>query len=264
MMESKHKFSLLGLFNVIIAIIMLAPLILIILTSFTPTMYYQVPTTEWSLKWYAEILNQSAFIKAFFLSGTLAILAALVSMVVGFLASYAIIRFDFPGKSLLDSFFTLPITIPAVVIGISLLQYFARNGLYNTFFGLLMTHSVVVLPYIIKNCCNSLRTVSRDMELAAMNVGATWYQAFWHVTAPLVKTGLMSGFLFAFLVSFSEVTVTLFITGPSYQTLPIRLFNFMIDINTPLVASISSMLIIISVILMLVLERLIGLKNIVG
>jgi len=253
----------LKVFNILVSIFMIAPLLLIVLTSFTPKEFFEVPTFEWSLRWYRTLMRTTGFHMGFYLSCMLAALAAFISMTLGFFAAFAIVRYDFKGKALAETLFMSPLTIPNVALGIALLQFFVRFNLFNTFLGLLMAHVVVTVPYIIKTTGVSLRAVNKDMELAAMNLGATWGQTFWHITVPLIRPGLISGFIFAFLISFGEVAMTLFIIGPSYQTLPVRIFNFMFDINTPLIAAVSALLILFSVVLMLVLDWLFGLKNLI-
>jgi putative spermidine/putrescine transport system permease protein len=243
---------------------MLAPLVVVILTSFTPTMFYQIPTLHWSLRWYRAIFISTGYVKGFFLSCELAVFGAAISLVIGFLTSFVIVRYDFKGKNVVDSLFMLPIAVPSVVLGLALLQFFVRFNLMDTFFSLLIAHVVVTVPYLIRTASASLRAVSRDMELAAMNLGGTWWQSFWYVTMPMVKSGLISGYIFAFLVSFGEVAMTLFIVGSNYQTLPVRMFNFMTDINTPVIAAISALLIFISVAMMLILDRFFGLKNVMS
>jgi len=254
----------LHVFNIVVTFFMIAPLLLIILTSFTPEAYNTLPTSVWSLRWYQAIAKSPGFINGFILSLVLAAVAGAVSLVIGFLAAFVMVRYDFKGKALADAFFMAPLAVPSVALGIALLQLFVRINLFNTFFGLLAAHVVITVPYLIKTAGVSLRAVSKDMELAAMNLGATWFQSFIHITMPLIKQGLISGYIFAFLVSFGEVAVTLFIIGPSYQTLPVRIFSYLIDQSTPLIASISTLLILFSVVLMVILDRLFGLKNIIN
>jgi len=260
--ENKTNTSL-KVFNIIVTIFMIAPLVLVILTSFTPKEFYTIPVLEWSLRWYKTAMRSAGFIRGFFLSCTLAVVAGFISLIIGFLSAFAIVRYDFKGKTLADLLFMSPLSVPGVALGIALLQYFVKFNLFNTFFGLLMAHTVITVPYIIKTAGVSLRAVSKDMELAAMNLGATWGQTFWYITMPLIRPGLISGYIFAFLISFGEVAVTLFIIGPSYQTLPVRIFNYMFDINTPVIAAISTLLILFSIVLMIVLDRIFGLKNLI-
>ena len=265
MIVQKDKINTpLKVFNIIVAIIMIAPLFLVVLTSFTPKEFYEIPVFEWSLRWYKTLMRSTGFIRGFSLSFVLALVAGFFSLLIGFFSAFAMVRYDFKGKTLADALFMSPLTVPAVCLGIALLQFFIKFNIFNTFFGLLMGHIVITVPYIIKTAGVSLRAVSKDMELAAMNLGATWGQSFLYITMPLIRPGLISGYIFAFLISFGEVALTLFIIGPSYQTLPVRIFNYMFDINTPVIAAISTLLILFSIVLMVVLDKLFGLKNLLN
>ena len=122
-------------------------------------------------------------------------------------------------------------------------------------------HAVVTLPYTMRTLSAAIRAVPYDLELAAMNLGAGWARTFWRVTLPLTNRGLIASLVFAFIISFDEVTVTLFIAGPTYQTLPVRMYNYLSDQVDPTVAAISTLLMLLSLVVILVLERVVGLRN---
>src|SRR5690606_10033795 len=119
---------------------------------------------------------------------------------------------------------------------------------------------IVVIPFAMRAINAALREVPRELEWAAMNLGASRLRALWRVTLPISLRGVAAGFIFAFIMSFDEVTVTIFMTGPAYQTLPMRIYNYLSDQVDPTVAAVSSLLIVMSVILILVLDRMGGLK----
>lgn len=243
-----------------IAAFMLAPLVLIVWMSFTPDEFFTLPTDDFTLRWYRQIFEHPGFVNAFFLSLRLAVLSALLATALSFLASYAIVRFEFPGRGALDALFMSPLVIPAVVFGIAMLQFLNRLGFYNTFASLVATHVIVILPFAIRAINAALREVPRELEWAAMNLGASRLRALWRVTLPISLRGVAAGFIFAFIMSFDEVTVTIFMTGPAYQTLPIRIYNYLSDQVDPTVAAVSSLLILMSLALILILDRIGGLK----
>lgn len=263
MTNGKGNGRVLTTFNVLVTVFMLSPMVLVMLTSFTSSAFYEIPTTHWSLKWYRAI-GGVGFINGFLISLGLALLAALISLVLGFLAAFVMTRYVFKGKAVADALFMAPIVVPAVALGVALLQFFVNVGWYNTFYALLVAHVVITGPYIIRTAAVSLAAVSRDMELAAMDLGANSRQSFLRVTMPLIKSGLISGYIFAFLISFGEVAMTIFIIGSRYTTLPVQMFNYMLDVNTPVIAAMSTMLILFSVALMVVLDRLFGLRTIIS
>ncbi len=263
MSNGKGKGIFLRSFNVVVTVFMLAPMVLVMLTSFTPSAFYEIPTRHWSLTWYREITDVG-FLNGLGVSVGLALLAALISLILGFLAAFVMTRYVFRGKAVADAIFMAPIIVPAVALGVALLQFFVNVRIYNTFYALVAAHVVITVPYIIRTAAVSLSAVSREMELAAMDLGATSRQSFVHVTMPLIKSGLISGYIFAFLISFGEVAMTIFIIGSKYTTLPVEMFNYMLQVNTPVIAAMSTMLIVFSVVLMIVLDRLFGLRTIIS
>ena len=247
--------------NGLMVAFMLAPLALIVWMSFTPDAFFSLPVQTFSLRWYQEIFAYPGFVNAFLLSLELGLVAGAVATLLGFLAAYALVRFRFPGRAALDAFFMSPLLIPAVVFGIAMLQFVNRLGLYNAFAGLVATHVVVVVPYTVRVIGTALRAVPEEVEWAAMNLGARRGTMLWRITLPLVRRGILAAFLFAFILSFDEVTVTLFMTGPAYQTLPIRIYNYLTDQVDPTVAAISTLLLVMSGVLILALDRIVGLDT---
>jgi putative spermidine/putrescine transport system permease protein len=251
----------LAILNVLMMVFMLAPLVLVVWMSFTPDEFFALPLTTFSLRWYREAFAYPGFVSAFVLSALLALAAATVAVALGFLAAYALVRFRFPGRAALDAFFVSPLLVPAVVLGIALLQFVNRLGLYNTFAGLLAAHVVVVVPYTVRVIATALRSVPEDVEWAAMNLGARRGTMLRRITLPLARRGSLAAFLFAFILSFDEVTVTIFMTGPAYQTLPIRVYNYLTDQVDPTVAAVSTLLIALSAVLVIALDRIVGLEH---
>ncbi|MGE0314056.1 MAG: ABC transporter permease [Lautropia sp.] len=253
--------TLLRVHALLLAVFMLAPLVLIVWMSFTPDEFFKLPTDEFTLRWYRQIFAHPGFVDAFFLSLRLAVVSGLVASVLAFFAAYAIVRFDFPGRGALDALFMSPMIVPAVVFGIAVLQFLNRFGLYNTFASLVAAHVIVVVPFALRAVNAALREVPQELEWAAMNLGASRLRALRSVTLPIALKGVAAGFVFAFIMSFDEVTVTIFMTGPAYQTLPLRIYNYLSDQVDPTVAAVSSLLILLSLVVILVLDRVGGLKT---
>lgn len=251
---------MLRIFNWLMAAVMLAPLVLIVWMSFTPAAFFRLPFGEFSLRWYREAFNYPGFLNSFLLSARLAGVSAGLATMLAFLAAYGLVRFRFPGKGALDALFMSPLLVPGVVYGIAMLQFVNSLGLYNTFWALALAHVAIVTPYALRTIHAQLRAVPEDLEWAARTLGATRWRTLLRVTLPLCARGVLSGFILAFLISFAEVTVSIFMTGPAYQTLPIRIYNYLTDQIDPTVAAISAMLIGLSLALILVLDRAGGLR----
>jgi putative spermidine/putrescine transport system permease protein len=253
---------ILRIFNWLMLALVLAPIVLIVWMSFTPGVTFRVPLGDFSLRWYREAFHYPGFLDAFFLSARLAAVAGALAVVLSFLAAYALARSNFRGKAALEALFMSPLIVPAVVFGIAMLQFSNRLGFYNSFISLAIAHVAIVTPYAIRTIHSSLRTVPIEMEWAAMNLGARRSTVLVKIMLPLCGRGLLAAFLLCFLISFSEVTVTIFMTGPSYQTLPVRIYNYLTDQVDPTVAAISALLIALSLALALILARLGGFKEI--
>lgn len=243
-------------------VLMLAPIVLVVWMSFTPLAYFVLPITQFSLRWYREALSYPGFVSGFALSAELAALAGSAATICAFLAAYGLARYPLPGKAALLAFFTSPLLVPAVVFGIAMLQFVNRMGLYNRLIGLVLAHVVVVTPYAIRTLHTALGAVPEEMEWAAMALGAPRLRMLLGITVPLCGRGLITAFLFCFLLSFSEVTMTIFMTGPAYQTLPIRIYSYMSDRIDPVVAAVSSLVVFVSLLVVITLTALQGVRRI--
>jgi putative spermidine/putrescine transport system permease protein len=253
---------ILRLFNWTLAAVMLSPLVLIVWMSFTPAAFFRLPFDSFSLRWYREAFNYPGFLNSFVLSVQLALVSGLIATALSFFAAYGLVRYRFRGKAALEALFMSPILVPGVVFGIAMLQFVNDFGFYNTFWALVLAHVSLITPYSLRTIHAQLRAVSEDVEWAAQTLGAGKLRTLWKVTLPLCRRGVLAGFLLAFIISFAEVTVSIFMTGPAYQTLPIRIYNYLTDQIDPTVAAISAMLIALSLLLVFALDRLGGLRTI--
>jgi len=247
--------------NIVMLFLVLAPVVLVVWMSFTPTASFILPFSEFSLRWYREALSYPGFIDAFTLSAELAMLASLITVTATFLAAYGLTRYQSKAGPALLAFFTLPLLVPAVVFGIAMLQFVNKLGLYNAFGGLALAHVILVVPFAVRALSATLRAVPEELEWAAMILGRSRAGMLLRVTVPLCARGLITAFLFCFLLSFSEVTTTLFMTGPSLQTLPVRIYNYMSDRIDPTVAAVSAMVVFISLAFVLILNLLGGFRR---
>ncbi|HYC14189.1 MAG TPA: ABC transporter permease subunit [Stellaceae bacterium] len=247
--------------NFMMLVVVLAPVTVVMWMSLTPTSMFVLPFTQFSLRWYREALSYPGFVDAFVLSAELALLAALITLVLCFLAVYGIARYRPAGAAALRGFFTAPILVSAVVFGIAMLQFVNRIGIYNQFVGLLLAHVVLVVPFAIRSLEATVRAVPEELEWAAMILGRSRLSTILRVTLPLCARGLVTAFLFCFLLSFSEVTTTIFMTGPGLQTLPVRIYTYMSDRIDPTVAAVSALVVLVSIVVLVLLNLLGGLRR---
>ncbi|AUI35174.1 ABC transporter permease [[Bacillus] caldolyticus] len=252
------------LLAIISLIYILIPLVVTIPASLTSANYPSFPPKGFSLQWYTKLLERPEFVEAFWNSVKFAFLASLFSVLLGTLGALAIAKYDIPGKSYLVSLLTAPLTVPQLVLGIALLIYFTPMLLAGTPTGFLIAHIIICVPYVVRFVLTGLSGFDYNLERAAAILGASPVVVFWKVTFPLIRPAVLSGALFSFLTSFDNVTVSLFMVSPEMRTLPLEIFSTMQDAYSPIVASVSSVVILISIVLILILEKIHGVGKLLG
>ena len=249
-------------FHTLFILFILAPLVTVVVVSFTSKGYLSMPTDGLSLRWFKAIFNYPGFIDAFWMSLYLGIGASTIAVALAIPAAVAIGRYRFPGRDGISALFMSPMMIPAVVLGVSFLRFFSQIGLSGTFIGITLAHVVLVMPYALRLVLASITGLPRDAEEAAATLGASRWTVFRRITLPLILPGVAGGWLLAFITSFDEVTMSIFVASPETMTLPVRMYHHIAQTIDPLIASISTVLIVMTVALMVLLDRLYGLDRI--
>ncbi len=249
-------------FHTLFILFILAPLVAVVVVSFTSKGYLSMPTDGLSLRWFKAIFNYPGFIDAFWMSLYLGIGASTIAVALAIPAAVAIGRYRFPGRDGISALFMSPMMIPAVVLGVSFLRFFSQIGLSGTFIGITLAHVVLVMPYALRLVLASITGLPRDAEEAAATLGASRWTVFRRITLPLILPGVAGGWLLAFITSFDEVTMSIFVASPETMTLPVRMYHHIAQTIDPLIASISTVLIVMTVALMVLLDRLYGLDRI--
>ena len=250
------------LFNALFLAFILAPLVVVVAVSFTDRGYISMPFDGASLRWFRAILENEDIVDAFWLSVRLALVAATLGVALAVPAALAIARYRFPGRGALAGFFLSPMMIPAVVLGIAFLRFLSLLGLGGSFWALCATHVIIVVPYALRLALSSAVGLDRDAERAALSCGASRFTAFRRVVLPMIRTGVVGGWVLSFIQSFDELTMTIFVATPGTTTLPVAMYNQIAQTIDPLVASVSTVLIVGTVALMLVLDRMVGLDRV--
>lgn len=248
-------------FNALFVIFMAAPLVVVIGVSFTATGYLQFPPSGLSLRWFWAIQQNQDFVTSFWISLYLGLTAASLSTVLAIPAALALGRYRFPGRDAMVGLFMSPLTVPTIVLGIAFLRFLSQVGLSSTFAGLMLCHTVIITPYVLRLVLSSVAGLDRLTERAAVSLGASAWTTFRRITLPAIMPGVVGGWILAFITSFDELTVTVFIAAPSTTTLPVRLFTHITQTTDPLVASVSTLIILFTVILLLLIERVYGLDR---
>ena len=238
-----------------------APLLIVCVVSFTPLGYISLPTDGISLRWFAAILDNPRFISAFWISLALGLVSSFISTLLAVPAALAVARFRFRGRDVISAFLLSPLMIPHIVLGVSFLRFFSSIGLNGSFAGLVIGHVIVILPFALRLTLAAATGMDPAVERAAVSLGASRLTVFRRVTLPLILPGIVSGWLLAFITSFDELTMSVFIASPSTTTLPVRMFLQIQDTIDPMVAAVSALLIAGTVVVMLALDRLVGLER---
>jgi putative spermidine/putrescine transport system permease protein len=230
---------------------LLAPLAIVVVISFQQSAYATWPPEGLTLRHYAALPEQLGFLgvrEALLVSVELAVATGIVSTVLGALAAFAIVRYDFRYQTALETVLISPLIYPWIVVGLSLLLFFNRLGdalgvtVQLGFFTLLLGHVMFTLPYPIRTVGASLQNYDHSLEEAAQNLGATELESYVRVTLPLVQPGLVSGFVFAFILSFNQYIVSLFLSGPELTTMPLVLFSLFYNTAPATLAAIATLL----------------------
>lgn len=235
---------ILALANALILLFLLAPIVVVVATAFTTSNYPVFPPEGFTLRWFERFMGMSEFTDAIRLSTALALASTAVSTVLGTFAALALVRWRIPGRAAISALMLSPILFPAIVLGLALLVFYHRIGLSGSFVGLVTAHSLLTTPFVIRLVSASLADFDPAVEEAARNLGAGWWRTFLQVTLPLIRPGVLAGALFAFIISFDELVITLFLAGPGLETLPIRIFTYVEYSSDPTISAISTALIV--------------------
>jgi putative spermidine/putrescine transport system permease protein len=246
--------------NGAILFFLLAPLAVIAIFAVNPTPYISFPPVGVTLRWFEKFFTSAEFMNALWLSLEVAAAVLALSMTLGAMCALALARGNLPGARLLTAFFMSPLMLPAMLTGLSLFQLYLLAGIGRPVWGLVLGHTLVAVPYVLRTTLAVLHNFDRRIEEAAAVLGAGPFRVFYEVTLPLIRPGVVAGGIFAFIVSFDQFPISLFLVLPQHETLPVVLFNYMkFDLDGAIAAaSMVSILMALSVVL--VLEKLIGLK----
>lgn len=244
--------KLFQIFNFFIYLFLAAPLVIVILTSFSDSSYLVFPPKGFTLKWYEYVFTDGRYLSPFVNSMFVAVVATFFSLILGTMISISLQRYDFRFKSAIQSLFLSPLIVPTLLLGIALLIFFSQIGIKNPYVRLILAHIVLTIPYIVRTVSAGLTKLAPSVEEAAYVLGASPLKTIMLVTLPLIKPALIAGAFFSFIISFDELVVALFLTGPSMSTLPILIYSDIQFNLNPSISAVSSVLIIATVVLGLI------------
>lgn len=245
---------------VVIAFLML-PIAVVIPVSFTESAVFSFPPEGFSLQWYGRIRNVDGLLGALGLSAQIAAISTAISLLLGTLAAIALIKGRVPGSEAVTALMVSPLMLPGLVLGIAMLQALREVGLRDAWWSLLLAHVVITMPFIMRTVLASLSLFDFAMVDAARTLGCSYGTALWRVLVPNILPGFVSGALFAFIASFDNYPVSMFLVDVRTKTLPIQLLNYLEISPDPTLAAVSTLLILLTILVLFLCDRLVGLRR---
>lgn len=227
------------------------PVLIIVPVSFSAGSFLSFPPPGWSLQWYERLFSRADWLNSAWLSIWIALVVTVLSTILGTAGAYGLVRGKFPGQKLLVAFILSPLIIPGIIVAIAVYFFYARLKLVGSSLAIAVAHTALAVPFVVVNVSASLYGFDRRLEQAASNLGAGALTTFRLVTLPIIRPGIAAGALFAFISSFDELIVALFIAGPTQTTLPLRMWESMRNSIEPTIAAVSVLAVLVSVSLFL-------------
>ena len=219
---------------------LVAPTLVIVPMSFTSSQALTFPPEGFSLRWYEKMVTDPQWSTGFVNSAQVAFLTAILATVLGTLAALGTVRGRFPGRNAVNALLLTPLIVPVIIVAIGMFAIFARWKLSGSLAGLVLAHTALAMPFVVVNVATSLRTIDRNLELAAQSLGANPARTFTRITLPLILPGVLAGGLFAFITSWDEVVVSIFLTSARFRTLPVEMWEQVRQVVDPTVAAVAT------------------------
>ena len=239
---SRAPAAWLGAVSILVLTFLCLPVIIVVVMSFSSAKSLEFPPPGLSLRWYGTFFGDEVWLEAGTNSVLLAGLASTIALLLGTVASYALLRGRFPGRRLIEANFMAPIIIPSIITAVSLFIAFAKTGVRGTFGALVLAHTILVVPYVVLIMRVAIKSFDERIEQVAFTLGASKLRVLWSVVLPNLVPSAVAAWIFAFIISFDEVVVTLFLSG-TYMTIPKRMFNELIMQINPTITAIATILI---------------------
>ncbi len=238
----------------------LAPLIAPVIIAFSDGIIVAFPPQRFSLRWFTKVLADEEFLAALAFSARLAAAVTVLALALGLPCAFGLARRRFPGRDAMMALIMAPLIFPVLVTGLALLQFFTALGSRNTFLHLVIGHTVIAIPYVVRTAAASIVLVDEAIEDAARTLGATRLCTFLFITLPQIRQGIIAGAVFSFVTSFDDYSLSMWLADAANFPLPLQIHVFIQRFFDPSVAAISTLMILFSMMLMLLIERGMGLS----
>lgn len=242
-------------------IFLMAPILIVVLVSFSSLGYIAFPIPGYTLKWFRRVWEYAPFLDGLWVSTKLAVASTVLAAALGVPAALALGRARSGWANALATFLLAPLSMPMVVLGFALLFYLSALGFGLSFTPLLIAHTVIGIPYLLRTVIGVYRSLPPDFEEAAAILGADRWRTMLFITLPLIRPGVFAGGLFAFLVSFDNLPISYFFGTPSTSTLPVVMLSYIQDQFDPSIAAVSTVQMLLALVVLLVVDRIYGLRQ---
>ena len=256
MQRPPPTFPLAGIVAWATILLMIFPIVILYPLSFSDAPYLQFPPTEYSTRWYENYFARNDWIRPTIISFEVGFIVMVLGTVIGTAAAVALVRGSFPGKKVVLGLLLSPIIVPTIISAVALYYLFATYGLVGTRTALALAHLTLAVPFVIVVVASALERVDPALEHAAWTLGATRFTTFRKVTLPLIRPAVITAALFAFLASFDEVVIAIFLSGVRIKTLPKRMWDGIREEIDPTTAAVAALLVTLTVVLIILAEVL--------
>jgi putative spermidine/putrescine transport system permease protein len=246
---------------VLVLAFLLGPFLVVFIAGLSGDETLRFPPQSWSLRWLAHVFTVEAFQRSLVTSLIVGFGSTALALLFGVPVAYALSRYRFRGAEVVRTVLTLPIIVPGIIVGLALLNYGVLALAWPVTLSLLIGHTTLLVPYAVRVVSSSLANLRVDIDDAAMTLGATRLQAFFLVVLPNIRGGVAAAFVLAFITSFNQVPVSLFLTGPGVSTLPIEMMAYMETSYDPSIAALSTLLVLFTIALVALTEKLLGISK---
>ncbi len=249
---------------VLILLFMTIPAVVVIATSFSPSELVTFPPAGLSLKWYVRAVTYPDFQNAFINGLIVTSFASTLALITGSAVAYLIDRYAFPGRAALEAVLSSPLIVPHFTTGLGFLMLGVALGINQGYAIVIVTHVLLVLPFVTRSVYVSLRNIDPHLERAAANLGASPGRVLTRITVPLLLPGMAGGWLVAAVLSLTEFTASLYVTDAGTQTLPVAMYTYIREYSDPTIAAISAILILATTLVMFIADQIFGLGRILS
>ena len=244
------------IFTAIVLLFLIAPILAVMPLSFNAEPYFSYPMPGLSLQWYRDFFGNERWWGSLVLSVKLAITVTILSTILGTMAALGLARTQLPLRPIILGTLLLPIIVPVIIVAVATFMFYGRFGLIGTFTGLVLAHTALATPFVVITVTSTLTNFNWDLQRSAQSLGATPIYSFRRVILPLILPGVVTGGLFAFVTSFDEVVVALFLASAEQRTLPKQMFSGIREMISPTITAAASLQVVLSVFLFIGVELL--------